>query len=69
MQLKGGMRKWARCNLAVSVTKIHDEIGEQNVREESSRVYASLTIQDLSDRFRLKVLTILIASAQERIRV
>jgi hypothetical protein len=32
VQLKGGMRKWVRCNLAVSVTKIHDEIGEQNVR-------------------------------------
>jgi hypothetical protein len=44
-------------------------LGNKMFGEESSRVYASLTIQDLSDRFRLEVLTILIASAQEGIRV
>jgi len=29
---KGGVRQWFRCNLAVSITKIHIEIGEQNIR-------------------------------------
>jgi hypothetical protein len=36
---------------------------------EESGVYASLTIQGISDRFRQEVPTILVASAYERIRV
>lgn len=44
-------------------------LGNKIFGDGSGGVYASLTIQGLSDRFRLEVLTILIVSVQERIRV
>ncbi len=44
-------------------------LGNKRFGEESGGVFASLTIQGLSDRFRLEVPAILIASVQERIRV